>query len=239
MAFAILRFIWRHKASFAILLIFSVVVLYIGIKFYGVRRDNADYIRQLQSYEVVTKIHEGAYLQQTAQLELAETLIREYSPQPTTEVAYQAGVKVIYKTRTVHVPVIETRIEYRDKYIEIAGTQTKPDAIDLSYTLAPLKFDLFVTRVKGRYATIVDTHDPDLTVEMTTKLDPAVFQDDRHWFAGAGPVIRLRDFKVDDFDAADIGAQVQVGYMFPRWYLSLTAQYLDGFGAGLIAGGRF
>lgn len=243
----VLQWLWSRKWYVLIVIAFSACLIALGVKLWRANDRANDYQRQLASYDAVVEIHEGAYLQQTAQLELADTLIREYNPQPTTEVAYTAGVKVVYKTRTVTVPVVETRIEYRDNNIEITGKPSDPGdtcsdgscSIDLTYTLAPLKIDLFVTRVKGRYATIVDTHDPDLTVEMTTRLDPAVFQDARNWFAGVGPLVRLRDFKVDDFDATDIGAQAMIGYMFPRWFVSASVQYLDGFGAGVMFGGRW
>lgn len=242
---AVLKWLWSRKWYVLIVMLALAGLIALGVKLWQANNRADDYQVQLANYDVVTQIHEGAYLQQTAQLELAETLIREYSPQPGSEVAYQAVVKVITKTRTIRVPVVETRIEYRDDNIEINGDLTgdkpgdAPNAIEMHYTLAPLKIDLFVTRIKGKCQTIVDTHVPDVAVEMTTRLDPAVFQDARNWFAGVGPLVRLRDFKVDDFDAADLGAQVMVGYMFPRWFVSASVQYLDGFGAGLMFGGRW
>lgn len=241
----VLQWLWSRKWYVLIVIAFSACLMALGVKLWRANDRANDYQRQLANYDVVTQIHEGAYLQQTAQLELAETLIREYSPQPGSEVAYQAAVKVITKTRTIRVPIVETKLVYADENIDISGdiiadkTSATPNAIEMHYTLAPLKIDLFVTRIKGKYQTIVDTHVPDVAVEMTTRLDPAVFQDGRAWFAGAGPLVRLRDFKVDDFDAADIGAQVAIGYMFPRWFLSVSVQYLDGFGAGVMFGGRW
>jgi len=193
-------------------------------------------------------LHEGAYLQQTAMVELYETLIREYNPQPTTELAYQAQVKIVTKTRTIRVPVVETKIVYRDENIDITGDIVADKGadkcadgtctLDLSYTLAPMQFDLFVTRVKGKYATIVDTHRDDVTVEMTTRLDPAVFQDDRPWFAGVGPLVRLHAQK-RDYSWYDLGLGVEVGYLFSRWYIKGQVQYFDGFGVGLMFGGRW
>jgi hypothetical protein len=245
MALVFFQFLWRHKVASVVVTVLLLVISWLGVRLWTARADSADLTRQLASYDAVVEIHEGAYLQQTAQLELAETLIREYSPQPGSEVAYQAVVKVITKTRTIRVPVVETRIEYRDSNIEINGDLTAdkpgdaPTAIEMHYTLAPIKIDLFVTRIKGKYQTIVDTHVPDVAVEMTTRLDPAVFQDDRPWFAGAGPLVRLRDFKVDSFGIADIGVQASIGYMFPRWFVSASVQYLDGFGVGMTFGGRW
>jgi hypothetical protein len=240
-----LKWLWSRKWYVLIIIAFSVCLIALGVRLWRANDRANDYQRQLANYDAVVQIHEGAYLQQTAQLELAETLIREYSPQPGTEVAYQAAVKIVTKTRTIRVPVVETRIEYRDSNIEINGDLTAdkpgdaPTAIEMHYTLAPIKIDLFVTRIKGKYQTIVDTHVPDVAVEMTTRLDPAVFQDDRPWFAGAGPLVRLRDFKVDSFGIADIGVQASIGYMFPRWFVSASVQYLDGFGVGMTFGGRW
>lgn len=243
---SILLWLWRRKWYVAISLAFSAALIALAVKLWRADDLADDYQKQLASYDAVVEIHEGLYLAQTAQLELAETLIREYSPQPGTELAYQAQVKVIYKTRTIKVPVVETRIEYRDKYIEITGTPSDPGdtcadgscSIDLSYTLAPLKIDLFVTRIKGKYQTIADAHRDDVTLELATKLDPAVFQDDRPWFAGVGPMVRLHGSKAE-YSWWDLGLAVSAGYLFNRWYIQAQAMYLDGFGVGVMFGGRW
>lgn len=245
-AVSALKWLWSRKWYVLIIIAFSVCLIALGVRLWRANDRANDYQRQLANYDAVVQIHEGAYLQQTAQLELAETLIREYSPQPTTELAYTAGVKVIYKTRTVKVPVVETRIEYRDKYIEITGKPSTPAdtcadgscTIDLTYTLAPLKIDLFVTRIKGRYQTIADAHRDDVTLELSTKLDPKVFQDDRQWFAGIGPLVRLHGSKAD-YSWHDLGLAAEVGYLFSAWYIKGQVMYFDGFGAGVIFGGRW
>lgn len=247
-----LKWLWHRKWYVAICLAFLAALIAMAVKLW--RADNLadDYQRQLASYDAVVEIHEGAYLQQTAQLELAETLIREYSPQPTTQVAYQAAIKVVTKTRTIRVPVVETKLVYRDDNIDISGDiscdggegGTCPvllptdAAINLAYTLAPLKIDLFVTRIKGQYQTIVDTHRDDVTLELTTKLDPAVFQDDRPWFAGVGPLVRLHGSK-GEYSWYDLGLAAEVGYLFNKWYVKGQVMYLDGFGAGVMFGGRW
>ncbi len=245
---AVMRWLWARKWYVAICLGFSAALIALTVKLWRADGLADDYQRQLASYDAVVQIHEGAYLQQTAQLELAETLIREYSPQPTTELAYQAQVKVVTKTRTIRVPVVETKIVYVDKNIEITGDISSDNGadkcadgtctLDLSYTLAPMQFDLFVTRVKGKYATIVDTHRDDVTVEMTTRLDPAVFQDDCPWFAGVGPLVRLHAQK-QDYSWYDLGLAAEVGYLFSKWYVKGQVLYLDGFGVGLMFGGRW
>jgi len=255
----ILRAIWKwiktHKAA-AVIAVVSLALLSVCLYYLiKARAQGDDYVRQLQSYQAVVEIHEGAYLQQTARLDLAETLIREYSPQPATDLGYHAEVKVIYQTRRIEVPVVNTAIEYRDKYITITGTSTggctvpdggslpdssQPQTLTLDYTLTPLQISLFVTRNgAGDYQTIVDVHDAGLKVDIVTKLDPAVFQDARHWFAGAGLLTRIRDFNENKYSVNDLGGMVQAGYLGSRWFVSVQAQYLDGFGVGLMAGGRF
>ena len=240
-----LAWLWKRRWYVVIAAAALTCVVSLLVKLWRADRRADEYAAQLATYDVVSMLHEGAYQQQTAMVELYETLIREYNPQPTTELAYQAQVKVIYKTRTVTVPVIERVIEYRDKLITIDAKPAAGEtcdggtcAVDLSYTLAPLKFDLFVTRVKGKYATIVDTHNADVTVEMATKLDPAVFQDDRPWFAGVGPLVRLHTQK-QDYSWYDLGLGVEVGYLFNKWYIQGQVQYLGGFGAGVMFGGRW
>ena len=245
---AVMRWLWRRKWYCLIILLALAGLTALTVKLWQARATAAAYQEQLANYDFVTQIHEGAYLQQTAQLELYETLIREYSPQPGTELAYQAQVKVVYKTRTIKVPVVETKIVYRDENIDISGDISDDKdgdrcadgtcTLDLSYTLAPLQFDLFVTRVKGKYATIIDTHRADVSVEMTTRLDPAVFQDDRPWFAGVGPLVRLHAQK-QDYSWYDLGLAVEVGYLFSKWYVKGQVLYLDGFGAGVVFGGRW
>lgn len=243
------KFIWKHRGATLIFLCFSVAFIWLGTKFAVARRLNRDYVRQLQNYEAVTEIHEGAYLAQTARLDLAETLIREYNPQPGTKLAYQAQVQIVYQTRTIKVPVVETQAVYSDDHISVDGHVTTDDtkpcptvtALDLAYTLKPLTLDLFVTRGPGgEYATIIDTHDPAIVVgSMKTRLDPAVFHDDRHWFAGAGPLVRLRDYSARAFEVSDLGLAGQIGYAGQSWWLAGQILYFDGFGAGLIAGGRW
>jgi hypothetical protein len=239
-----LKWLWSRKWYVLIIIAFSVCLIALGVRLWRANDRANDYQRQLANYDAVVQIHEGAYLQQTAQLELAETLIREYSPQPGTEVAYQAAVKIVTKTRTIRVPVVETRIEYRDSNIEINGDLTAdkpgdaPNAIEMHYTLAPLKIDLFVTRIKGRYQTIADAHRDDVTLELSTKLDPKVFQDDRPWFAGVGPLVRLHGSK-GDYSWYDLGLAAEVGYLFSAWYIKGQVMYFDGFGAGVIFGGRW
>ncbi len=254
----ILAAIWNwtktHKAAALIAAIALVLLSVAGYYLIKWRAQSNDYVRQLQSYQAVVEIHEGAYLQQTARLDLAETLIREYSPQPATDLGYHAEVKVVYQTRRIEVPVVNTVIEYRDKYITITGTSTggctvpdggslpdssQPQTLTLDYTLTPLQISLFVTRNGGDYQTIVDVHDAGLKVDVVTKLDPAVFQDARHWFVGAGLLTRIRDFNENKYSVNDLGGMVQAGYLGSRWFVSVQAQYLDGFGVGLMAGGRF
>ena len=160
---ASLKWLWSRRWYVVICLAFSAALIAMVVKLWRAGDLADNYQRQLASYDAVVEIHEGAYLQQTAQLELAETLIREYSPQPTTQVAYQAAIKVVTKTRTIRVPVVETKIVYHDENIDITG-DILPDKgddktgdicpggsclIDLPYTLAPLKLDLIVTRIKG------------------------------------------------------------------------------------------
>ena len=143
------------------------------------------------------------------------------------------------------VPVVETKIGYTDRYIDIDGRVISDDGpvtgLEMSYKLKPLAIDLFVTRGHdGEYQTIIDSGDPAVMIAaMKTRLDPAVFRDERPWFAGVGPLVRLRDFGARDFEASDLGVAVSVGYAAPRWFLAAQVQYLDGFGVGLLAGGRF
>lgn len=242
---ASLAWLWRQKWYILIIAVATVAMISMAVKLWQARAAAVSYQDQLAIYDAVSMLHEGAYQQQTAMVELYETLIREYNPQPTTEVAYQAQVKIVYKTRTVQVPVVEHVIEYRDKLIAIDAKPATGETcesgtcnIDLSYTLAPMQFDLFVTRVKGKYATIVDTHNPDVTVEMTTRLDPAVFQDDRPWFAGVGPLVRLHGSK-GEYSWYDLGLAAEVGYLFNKWYIKGQVMYFDGFGAGVMFGGRW
>jgi hypothetical protein len=254
-----LRAIWAwiksHKSTVIVAVVSLILLSVAGYYLIKWRAQSQDYVRQLRSYQAVVEIHEGAYLQQTAKLDLAETLIREYSPQPATDLGYHAEVKIVYKTRRVEVPVVNNVIEYRDKYITITGTSSggctvpdggslpdtsQPQTLTLDYTLTPLQISLFITRNSaGDYQTIVDVHDAGLKVDVVTKLDPAVFQDQKHWFAGAGLLTRIRDFSETPYSVGDIGGMVQAGYLGGRWYVSVQAQYLDGFGVGLSAGGRF
>lgn len=244
-----------HKSTVAVAVVALILLAVAGYYLHKARSQSDDYVRQLQSYQAVVEIHEGAYLQQTAALGLAETLIREYSPQPGTELAYSAEVKVVYKTRRVEVPVVNNVIEYKDRYITITGTSSggctvpdggsmpdtsTPQTLTLDYTLTPLQISLFVTRNgNGDYQTIVDVHDAGLKVDVITKLDPAVFQNQKHWFAGAGLLTRIRDFNTAPYQLNDVGGMVQAGYLGGRWFVAVQAQYLDGFGVGLLAGGRF
>lgn len=252
MGVAILKWLWFRRWYVVIIVASAACMIALGVRLWRAQEQADDYQRQLASYDAVVEIHEGAYLAQTAQLDLAETLIREYSPQPTMQVAYQAAIKVVTKTRTIRVPVVETKLVYRDDNIDISGDiscdggegGTCPvllpadAAINLAYTLAPLKIDLFVTRIKGQYQTIVDTHALDVAVEMQTRLDPAVFQDDRPWFAGVGPMVRLHGSKAE-YSWWDLGLAVSAGYLFNRWYIQAQAMYLDGFGVGVMFGGRW
>lgn len=249
-AVAALKWLWPRKWYVLIVIIAAACCIALGVRLWRANDRANDYQRQLANYDVVTQLHEGAYLAQTARLDLAETLIREYSPQPGTQVAYECKATIEYQTRTIRVPVAETKIVYRDRYIDIDGRVISDDGpdvaqsvtgLEMTYTIKPLALDLFVTRgPDGEYATIVDTHDPAITIgRMKTRLDPAVFHDDRHWFAGGGPLVRLRDFKVRDFGATDLGVAGQIGYTGGRWFVAAQVQYLDGFGVGLMAGGRF
>ena len=97
---ASLKWLWSRRWYVVICLAFSAALIAMVVKLWRAGDLADNYQRQLASYDAVVEIHEGAYLAQTAQLDLAETLIREYSPQPTTELAYQAQVKVVTKTRT-------------------------------------------------------------------------------------------------------------------------------------------
>jgi hypothetical protein len=252
----VLSFVRRHLAAVIIAIIAIIALAVAGYYLHQSRKLADDYARQLANYDVVTQLHEGAYLQQTAQLELAETLIREYSPQPRTDVAYQAVVKVVYRTRTITVPVTDGAGHAGDDHITVTAavttdgqsTDERPDicpacptvtGLQLTYEIKPLAMDLFITRgPDGKYQTIVDTHNPDLVVEMQTKLDPKVFQDDRHWFIGGGPLVRIRDYATAQFQVADLGVAVHAGYAGARWFVAVQGQYLDGFGVGLLAGGR-
>ena len=235
---SILRFCWRHKLATLISIASLVIITALSVQLWRSRAMADNYQDQLANYDVVTKLHEGAYLQQTQRADLLESLIREYNPQPGTDAAYQAAVEIRYKTRTIKIPVVETRIEYRDKYITINGQQTDPGNIDLSYTLAPLKIALFVTRLKGKYATIIDGHRPDIDIEFKTRLDPDVFQDSKKWFAGAGLLMRLHT-AADDYSIYDMGLAVEAGYLFDSWYVKGQAQWLAGIGVGMVFGGRF
>lgn len=248
----ILRGIWnfikRHWIATLIVVALLSLLTFAGAKLWQARAQAQDYVRQLQSFEAVTEIHEGAYLQQTARLDLAETLIRQYNPAPRTEVAYQVKTQIVYRTRTVTVEIPATgEIPDTDGGgITLTGrvecpVLNEPGRLELTYTVKPLDLDLFITRgPDGEYATIIDTHDPNITIAtMKTRLDPAVFRDEKHWFAGAGVLTRLRDFRTSDYDANDIGGMVQVGFTTSSWFVAGQAQYLDGFGVGLLAGGRF
>ena len=128
----VLRFLWRHKGATLLTIALLAVIGSLLISLYRARSLADDYQVQLANYDVVTRLHEGAFLQQTARADLAETLIREYNPQPGTKAAYHAEVKIVYKTRTVRVPIVEQKIVYRDKKIEISG-DIDDDGIDLSY----------------------------------------------------------------------------------------------------------
>lgn len=244
-----LSFLWRHKVATLIVAALISVCIYLMIMTLRARHTSDEYVRQLQNFEIVTKANETAWLQQTLRADLAEAQVADYAAQAGAQVAYQAQVQVVYQTRTVKIPVVETQIVYRDDHIDIDGHVTIDDAklcpavtgLELTYTMKPLHLDLFVTRgPDGEYATIVDTHNPAITVgSMKTRLDPAVFHDDRHWFAGAGPLVRLRDYSARAFEVSDLGLAGQIGYTGGRWFVAAQVQYLDGFGVGLMAGGRF
>jgi hypothetical protein len=247
---ACLSFLWRHKVATVIVAALISVCIYLMIMTLRARHTSDEYVKQLQNYEIVTKANETAWLQQTLRADLAEAQVADYAAQAGAQVAYHCEATIEYQTRTIRVPVAETKIVYRDRYIAIDGRVISDDGpdvaqsvtgLEMTYTIKPLALDLFVTRgPDGEYATIVDTHDPAITIgRMKTRLDPAVFHDDRHWFAGGGPLVRLRDFKVRDFGATDLGVAGQIGYTGGRWFVAAQVQYLDGFGVGLMAGGRF
>lgn len=246
-----LSFLWRHKAAVAIFILALISVIVLGVKLAQARRTAAGYVEQLEDYQVVTRLNESAFMQATAALDLKDTLIDGLNLPRNQSVAYAAEVRIIQKTRTVRVPVVErvavvdddlitARIEYIDGRECVDGFCKVKDAepvVDLTYTLKPLTLDVFVTKRDGRFQTIVDTHNPDLVVELKTKIDPLAFQDQRRGFLGAGPLVRLRHYR-NDFQAADMGAAVTGGYLGDRWFIAGQVQYLDGFGAGLIIGGR-
>jgi len=245
-----LSFLWRHKVATLIVAALIAVCIYLLIMTLRARHTSDEYVKQLQNYEIVTKANETAWLQQALRADLAEAQVADYAGQAGAQVAYQCEATIEHQTRTIRVPVVETKIVYTDRYIDIDGRVISADGpdvspgvtgLEMSYKLKPLAIDLYVTRGHdGEYQTIIDTGDPAVMIAaMKTRLDPAVFRDERPWFAGVGPLVRLRDFGARDFEASDLGVAVSVGYAAPRWFLAAQIQYLDGFGVGLMAGGRF
>lgn len=249
--FSFFSFLWKNKVAVLVGLVGLALSITLGVKLYQSRSVADSYADQLQDFAVVTRLNESAFMQATASVELQDSLIDGLGLPRDQSVAYAADVRIVYATRTVRVPVVErvavvdddlitARIEVLDGPGCIDGfCRVKDPEVEMTYTLKPLVLDLFVTKRNGRYQTVVDTHNPDLTVEMTTRLDPSVFADgQKRGFLGVGPLIRLRRYR-DDFNVGDVGAVVLGGYAGDKFFVGGQVQYLQGFAAGVMAGGRF